>query len=124
MECPICFIEFSSDNRVPKLIPCGHTICALCVELLIDPKRKTQLTCPTCNKKHLKLVVKKLPTNYMLLDSAFLKWNCPEHKIPIDRPIYDSCKHFVCAQCILNNKEGSNSSTRCPFCRPSKEDVS
>ena len=33
LKCPICYELFSNVHK-PLIIPCGHTICSLCVENL------------------------------------------------------------------------------------------
>ena len=43
MECIVCFYSFDLGTRVPLVIPCGHTICALCIN---DFYRTNQLFCP------------------------------------------------------------------------------
>jgi len=31
LKCPICYETFDNTNLIPKLLPCGHTICARCI---------------------------------------------------------------------------------------------
>ncbi len=36
MECPICLEEFgASTPNVPRVFPCGHGVCEVCVNALI-----------------------------------------------------------------------------------------
>ncbi|XP_066265865.1 tripartite motif-containing protein 2-like [Branchiostoma lanceolatum] len=44
LTCPVCKDNF--DN--PRVLPCLHTFCAGCLELLRWQKGKIQFTCPTC----------------------------------------------------------------------------
>ncbi|KAK3927433.1 E3 ubiquitin-protein ligase KEG [Frankliniella fusca] len=34
MECNICDDEYDENERVPKILPCGHTMCAHCEKFL------------------------------------------------------------------------------------------
>ena len=45
-ECPACFQELG-ENRKPYSLPCGHTLCQLCVHSLVRIS-STQFSCPLC----------------------------------------------------------------------------
>ena len=30
IKCPICF-DYYSNGKIPKILPCGHTICVQCI---------------------------------------------------------------------------------------------
>ncbi len=47
--CPVCFEEFGSEDHVPRLLPCSHTICEDCLQELL---RAHSVVCPECRKKH------------------------------------------------------------------------
>ncbi len=49
-ECSVCLETFSQDgDRVPKLLPCSHTLCLGCLmELVKGPK----VDCPECRQEH------------------------------------------------------------------------
>ena len=50
LSCQVCFEDFEKDgNRVPRLLPCSHTLCECCIHQLIQ---KTRLECPECRTKH------------------------------------------------------------------------
>ena len=36
MECELCFNQWNSDSRVPKILPCGHSFCIKCLYSLIE----------------------------------------------------------------------------------------
>ena len=61
-ECPICFNPYSELCK-PMNIPCGHTLCMLCLQRL---QKKNTITCPLCNK-HFIADFAKFNINYAVL---------------------------------------------------------
>ena len=50
MTCQICFeIYTESEEHVPRLLPCTHTLCEACIGKM---PREDSLTCPECRVKH------------------------------------------------------------------------
>uniref|UniRef100_A0A8C3N2R9 Uncharacterized protein n=1 Tax=Geospiza parvula TaxID=87175 RepID=A0A8C3N2R9_GEOPR len=50
MDCMICFNKYSI-YRVPKLLDCQHTFCAVCLKLILRKEESTwTITCPLCRK--------------------------------------------------------------------------
>lgn len=51
--CPICQHDFSSNQRPPISLGCGHTICKLCLIATIQKKQcpLDQVSFTICNKK-------------------------------------------------------------------------
>ncbi|XP_077384756.1 uncharacterized protein LOC144023329 [Festucalex cinctus] len=49
LECVVCFYDYSRSRRVPRLLHCGHTFCAPCLEKLasVDGVIRT-ICCPLC----------------------------------------------------------------------------
>ena len=47
MECNVCLNEWSEKECIPRMIPCGHSYCESCLELLYRPKDKS-IQCPKC----------------------------------------------------------------------------
>lgn len=43
-ECPICCDIYNSKSRIPKIIPCGHSLCSECLSKL------TTNICPECRR--------------------------------------------------------------------------
>ena len=42
-ECGVCHEEYAdSDERKPKLLPCSHTVCISCLNLLVDDEEQVQ----------------------------------------------------------------------------------
>ncbi|XP_063273183.1 E3 ubiquitin-protein ligase RNF186 [Prinia subflava] len=50
VDCMICFNKYSI-YRVPKLLDCQHTFCAVCLKLILRKEENTWIiTCPLCRK--------------------------------------------------------------------------
>ncbi|XP_022093183.1 tripartite motif-containing protein 3-like [Acanthaster planci] len=45
LECPMCLELFDSSERWPKLMPCQHTFCRVC---LVQLDKQGMITCPQC----------------------------------------------------------------------------
>lgn len=81
-ECPICF---EADPNPTIIIPCGHTVCGLCVQKLIDPARPGRENgdetsapkCPHCRGE----LQAKLITDF----KHFCRVHCPERLEPDNR---------------------------------------
>ena len=65
LECPVCFEKMC----LPKLLPCGHTFCIVCLRKMADTKRR-EIECPNCRKIHNlpKDGVNGFNNNYTLLE--------------------------------------------------------
>ena len=48
-NCPVCFEIYTEGNRCPKLLPCTHTVCVLCLRQLV---RDSRVQCPECRLHH------------------------------------------------------------------------
>ncbi|XP_052122681.1 uncharacterized protein LOC127749270 [Frankliniella occidentalis] len=60
MDCDICLEDFNREERVAKLVPCGHTACLLCLQ------RSDRRQCPTC-RRVFDVSPDALPNNFQLL---------------------------------------------------------
>eukprot|EP00961_Rhodomonas_salina_P124044 1671809-Rhodomonas_salina.1 len=40
VQCPGCSMPYQTDTKLPKILPCRHTICSCCVSRLAE--------CPDC----------------------------------------------------------------------------
>ena len=48
--CPVCYELFDTEQRIPRLLPCSHTLCEGCIAEVLHGKRF--LVCPQCRKRH------------------------------------------------------------------------
>ena len=50
LSCQVCFEDFEKDGkRVPRILPCSHTLCESCIKRIIQDDK---LECPYCRKTH------------------------------------------------------------------------
>ena len=62
MECELCFNQWNTETRIPKILPCGHSYCVQCLYNLIESYKKNPLLifkCPNCDKELPSLKTKK-----------------------------------------------------------------
>lgn len=53
ISCPICAYQFSTPDKLPKLLPCYHTICSPCVDNIIAStplNSDSTIKCPICRQ--------------------------------------------------------------------------
>ncbi|XP_052124139.1 uncharacterized protein LOC113208760 [Frankliniella occidentalis] len=61
MPCSICDEEYNQQEREPKVLPCGHTVCLRCLQQM------QHWQCPTCRKSY-SGPPESLPKNFELLE--------------------------------------------------------
>ena len=49
--CELC-IEKYGKNRSPKLLPCSHTFCKVCLNNWSQKNKKGHIDCPQCRAEH------------------------------------------------------------------------
>ncbi|KAJ3678078.1 hypothetical protein LUZ60_001881 [Juncus effusus] len=51
-ECPVCLQPYHPTSLVPRVLPCGHSICHICIPLLPPPLSSlpNSLRCPSCTQ--------------------------------------------------------------------------
>ena len=65
MDCPICKEKFNQGSRLPKILPCGHTICLNCIPLIYA---NNVLHCPEDNSEFA-VAEEELKTNFIVFNS-------------------------------------------------------
>ncbi|XP_050739112.1 uncharacterized protein LOC127009801 [Eriocheir sinensis] len=48
-ECPVCLTGYDGTVQRPRTLPCGHTVCTLCIDQLEEQGR---VACPECRVSH------------------------------------------------------------------------
>lgn len=52
-NCPICAYQFSTPDKVPKILPCSHTFCSPCIDNIIaatPSNSDSSVKCPICRQ--------------------------------------------------------------------------
>ncbi|KAG8068636.1 hypothetical protein GUJ93_ZPchr0005g15617 [Zizania palustris] len=52
-ECPVCLSPFDAASAVPRVLPCGHSLCGTCIASLPPASASisaTSLRCPLCSQ--------------------------------------------------------------------------
>ena len=114
LSCQVCFEDFEVDgDRVPRILPCSHTLCESCINQLIQNKK---LECPECRTTHKagnQQNHKRFPQNkYLLVHIRRKKESdgnekCKEHGKELT--VYclkQSCRKPICISCLKTNHKG------------------
>ena len=62
MECEKCFCPWDTENHIPKILACGHTICQNCIYEMskkILSKEEKLFKCPICNYEIMNISTKE-----------------------------------------------------------------
>jgi len=73
-KCIVCEEEYHSrGDKAPKVLRCGHSFCAMCVDSLIrhHPHERRAAVCPVCRKETPEADVSD---NYGLQDAVAMQW--------------------------------------------------
>ena len=55
MECDKCLCQWDLEVHIPKILPCGHTVCQACLLSLLNQSNLSELSnikCPLCQDDH------------------------------------------------------------------------
>ncbi|XP_050721179.1 uncharacterized protein LOC127001053 [Eriocheir sinensis] len=61
-DCPVCLTNFDDIVQRPRNLPCGHTVCTLCIDKL---KEQGRVTCPECRISHAVPEGGQFPVSYI-----------------------------------------------------------
>ena len=64
MSCRVCHEQFDNKIHVPKMLPCQHTFCQICLSSIAAGSNT--LTCPLCKSKH------SVPNNGFTMNRAVM----------------------------------------------------
>ena len=51
LSCSLCFEQYDNGTRAPKVLPCQHTFCYLCLVRYTESSHERGLPCPTCKRR-------------------------------------------------------------------------
>ena len=108
LECPICMDTFI----VPKLLPCGHTFCANCIDQHIhDSVDSHSFNCPICQSVHKANI--SLTNNWILVDtldkinevqSTLNMYSCSSC-LSESAYLCENCCELLCMACHIRHTE-------------------
>ena len=118
LSCQVCFEDFEKDGkRVPRILPCSHTLCESCIKQLIQ---NSSLECPYCRKTHeADNSEKSFPQNRYLLIQIKREGTkeirdenggsdckrCEEHGKELDLFCREpGCQKHICVSCFEQHK--------------------
>ena len=123
MECSICSECFSNDIRLPKCLPCGHTVCSSClanmrsesVQVEMDQAAKYTIRCPNCRKTFAFKDLDDFPTNFIIIGEssdesskkqkgakqAAFNITCKRHPDRMAKLVCMDCKVTLCGACTV-----------------------
>ena len=115
-DCPVCFDNFDTENSVPRILPCSHSLCLACLDQMLQ--RKKSLVCPQCRKRHsAKNGVQTFPENKYIVRGLQEKKGkeepkeldldlCTEHHKPLNLYCQNQgCRLPICIQCITQHNK-------------------
>ncbi|KAK7075973.1 hypothetical protein SK128_005123 [Halocaridina rubra] len=65
VTCEVCMENFTSGEKDPLVLECGHTYCRSCLQHILG--EEVDLTCPLCRRYQENTDLDSLPINYKLL---------------------------------------------------------
>jgi hypothetical protein len=66
LECAICLIRYNNNNKIPRILRCGHTFCSNCLNELakINNSIPASIKCPIDKTLgHISLKIEEIPIN-------------------------------------------------------------
>lgn len=106
MDCVVCKEPYDEEARCPRSLPCGHSVCTLCITILFTEKPKC---CPQCRQTFSAASVQKLPKNFSVLH--ILTEGQPQRNVHAPGTMCEThneeyvcmdltCNMLVCMECI------------------------
>ena len=68
LECPVCYLPFTDEDRRPLMLECGHSFCSWCIGNVIEIYNH----CPTC-RREIDQELEDIPVNHSLLQIVNLR---------------------------------------------------
>ena len=108
-NCPVCLESFDTEDIVPRILPCFHSVCVRCLERLM--RKKKSVACPQCRKRHKAGAnVQSFPENKYIVRNLEEKKEaysfdvCDKHEKALN--LYcknEECKTEMCNLCIAES---------------------
>lgn len=112
-NCPICWMKYSKNIRLPISLNCGHVICKICVKnMTVD----NTLTCGI-DKTLVKVDLDNLSICYTILDhlneDQLSDFSCKAHS---SKRIKYYCSHdneYFCSNCLTEHTKSPHKIVQC-----------
>ena len=114
-NCPICFEVYQENGeRVPRILPCHHTLCESCVTNAI---KENSIQCPECRVSYqVDNGVRTFPQNKYILGLITVKAReanmsqpekpCEEHSSKELSLYCNDCEKAICLKCLSTTHRG------------------
>ena len=109
MECEKCFCPWDTENHIPKILACGHTICQNCIYEMsknILSKEEKLFKCPICNYEIMPIATKEdvldIKKNVSLLNLVD-KVSSTKSRLNISNNISLSSAHLNTSSFLIND---------------------
>ena len=109
VKCGVC-LEIYDNNRVPKILPCQHTLCARCIQEL-PTRSQTWIACPICRTRVqvqdsiLNRVVLNIAEDLVQKASTIVK--CADHDKDFVLVCMD-CLVGLCSTCLMQKSHNEH----------------
>ena len=108
-NCPVCLESFDTEEIVPRILSCFHSVCVRCLERLM--MKKKSVACPQCRKRHKTTAnVQSFPENKYIVRNleekkeSYIFDVCQKHEKALH--LYcknEECKIEICNLCIAES---------------------
>ena len=107
LSCCICFLQYDLQSRMPKILPCHHSVCLSCADELCQHYLDAEFPCPKCRQpiaipskgavglqtnldvRNIVEIIQETKTSY-----------CPAHPcVPVSN-ICMQCEVGLCPKCV------------------------
>jgi hypothetical protein len=111
MDCPLCCDSFDQATKIPRILPCGHTFCELCI-CAISKQSLSDISveCPHCRCITSIKSTADLPKNYFLADMMESQKKrispteqCAAHPKKKISYFCKQCNTSICSKCLLSH---------------------
>ncbi len=125
-DCTVCFNKFDLKIHIPRILPCSHSLCEVCIDNLLENSVGKKLVCAECRTEHNILEdkgSKTFPQNKYIVTHLQRKileeiqnsseknekvkttQKCPTHGEEITMfCLSDGCLHALCRKCLKEHK--------------------
>lgn len=97
LDCFLCSEPYNSTTKIPRFLPCGHTYCSECCQIILEGKPSA---CPEDSTSISYTSVESIPKNQALLKLLSNSKVCSIHKNKLEY-VCINCKAQICSRCAL-----------------------